>query len=123
MSNADPAASLSPRRQRLSSFENSYAVALQRQRQTGVSQFILRTANPLQPFRTTVRPDCRKPSWRWSLEQKWAALSPPKNRACVHALPGARLHRFHGRDDRHNHRSVGQDARSFPDGGRHADIV
>ena len=48
MSNTDAAASLSPRRQRLSSFENSYAVALQRQRQTGVSQFILRTANPLQ---------------------------------------------------------------------------
>lgn len=55
MSNTDAAASLSPRRQRLSSFENSYAVALQRQRQTGVSQFILRTANPLQSFRTTSR--------------------------------------------------------------------
>lgn len=55
MSNADSAAFLSPRRQCLSSFENSYAVALQRQRQTGVSQFILRTANPLQPFRTTSR--------------------------------------------------------------------
>lgn len=46
---------LSPRRQQLSSFENSYAVALQRRRHSGVSQFILRTSDPLQPFRTTSR--------------------------------------------------------------------
>ena len=53
MSPATPAPQLSLRRGQLSSFENSYAVALQRQRHSGVSQFILRTPNPLQPFRTT----------------------------------------------------------------------
>ena len=46
---------LSPRRRQLSSFEHSYAVALQRRRCSGVRQFILRTGNPLQPFRTTSR--------------------------------------------------------------------
>lgn len=55
MSLADRLSRLSPRRQQLSSFENSYAVALQRRRQSGVSQFILRTSDPLQPFRTTSR--------------------------------------------------------------------
>lgn len=49
---------LSPRRQRLSSFERCYAVALQRREHGGV-QFILRTGNPLQPLRTTSRPPSR----------------------------------------------------------------
>lgn len=55
MSHADHSSLLSPRRQQLSSFEHSYAVALQRRRHSGVSQFILRTCDPLQPFRTTSR--------------------------------------------------------------------
>lgn len=55
MSHADYSSLLSPRRQQLSSFEHSYAVALQRRRQSGVSQFILRTDNPLQLYRTTSR--------------------------------------------------------------------
>jgi hypothetical protein len=46
---------LSSRRQLLSSFDHCYAVGLQRRRHSGTSQFILRTSNPLQPFRTTSR--------------------------------------------------------------------
>lgn len=49
------AENLSPRRQLLSSFDRCYAVGVQRRRHSGVSQFILRTGNPLQPFRTTSR--------------------------------------------------------------------
>ena len=55
MTNADTMPLLSPRRQQLSSFENSYKVAIQRRRHSGVSQFILRTSDALQPFRTTSR--------------------------------------------------------------------
>lgn len=44
---------LSPRRQQLSSFDRCYAVGIQKRRHSGVNQFILRTGNPLQPFRTT----------------------------------------------------------------------
>lgn len=43
----------SPLRARLASFENAYAVAVQKHRETGVPQFVLRTGNPLQPFRVT----------------------------------------------------------------------
>lgn len=46
---------LSPRRQLLSSFDRCYAVGVQKRRHGGVSQLILRTGNPLQPFRTTSR--------------------------------------------------------------------
>lgn len=46
---------LSPRRQLLSSFDRCYAVGIQRRRHSGANQFILRTDNPLQPFRTTSR--------------------------------------------------------------------
>lgn len=46
---------LSSRRQQLSSFDHCYAVGLQRRRHSGVSQFVLRTDNPLQPFRTSSR--------------------------------------------------------------------
>jgi hypothetical protein len=53
MSNVDSMPLLSPRRQRLASFENAYAVALRKRRQSGRSQFILKTANPVQPFRAT----------------------------------------------------------------------
>lgn len=46
---------LSPRRQRLASFEHAYAVALRKRGQSGRSHFIVRTGNPVQPFRTTSR--------------------------------------------------------------------
>lgn len=52
MANSAP---LSPRRQLLTSFESCYAVAIQRQHQTGQSQLILRTGRLLQPFRITAR--------------------------------------------------------------------
>jgi hypothetical protein len=50
---------LSPRRLQLSSFENSYKVAIQRRKHSGTRQYILRTGDPLQPFRTTSRPPAR----------------------------------------------------------------
>ena len=50
-----PAQALSPRRAVLTSFDHCYAVGLQRRRHSGVSQFILRTGDPLQPFRTSSR--------------------------------------------------------------------
>lgn len=46
---------LSPHRQLLSSFDHCYAVGIQKRRHSGMNQFILRTGNPLQPFRTTSR--------------------------------------------------------------------
>lgn len=46
---------LSPWRAQLAGFEHAYAVALQRRRQFGVCQFIIRTGNPIQPFRTSSR--------------------------------------------------------------------
>ena len=46
---------LSPRRHLRSSFDRCYAVGIQRRMHSGVNQFILRTGNPLQPFRTTSR--------------------------------------------------------------------
>lgn len=44
---------LSARRHKLASFEHAYAVALRRRGHSGRCQFILRTGNPVQPFRTT----------------------------------------------------------------------
>lgn len=55
MSNTELMPLLSPGRRRLASYENAYAVALQKRRQSGASQFILKTNNPVQPFRTTSR--------------------------------------------------------------------
>ena len=46
---------LSQRRLLLSSFHRCYAVGVQRRRQTGESQLVLQTGNPMQPFRTTSR--------------------------------------------------------------------
>ncbi len=45
--------SLSPRRGQLASFDHAYRVAIQHCRATGVQQYVLRTGDPLQPFRTT----------------------------------------------------------------------
>ena len=35
----------------LASFENAYAVAIQLRENTGIDQFVVRTDNPIQPFR------------------------------------------------------------------------
>ena len=37
----------------LASIENAYAVAIQLRESTGIDQFVVRTANPLQPFRVS----------------------------------------------------------------------
>jgi hypothetical protein len=44
----------SPLRARLASFEHAYAVAVQRRRETGRNQLVVRTNNPMQPFRVTT---------------------------------------------------------------------
>jgi hypothetical protein len=46
---------LSARRSSLASFENAYAVAIQLRETTGVDQFVVRTDNPIQPFRVSRR--------------------------------------------------------------------
>lgn len=51
--------SISPRRTRLASFENCYAVAVQLCETTGVGQFVIRTDTPIQPFRVTPREPLR----------------------------------------------------------------
>ncbi|MFZ5700774.1 MAG: hypothetical protein ACOY4P_05405 [Pseudomonadota bacterium] len=55
MSDAEPLPLLSPRRGRLAGWEHSYRVAVQRRTASGKEQFILRTGNPLQPYRVTSR--------------------------------------------------------------------
>lgn len=47
---------LSPRRGHLAGFENSYRVAVQRRRAGGAYQYVIRTGNPVQPFRVTSDP-------------------------------------------------------------------
>lgn len=54
-SNMSDTEHFSPRRQEISSFDRCYAVGVQRRRHSGVIQLILRTGNPLRPFRTTSR--------------------------------------------------------------------
>lgn len=50
-------ATLSPLRSKLAGFENCYKVALRRRTVSGRDQFVVRTGNPIQPFRvTTQRP-------------------------------------------------------------------
>jgi hypothetical protein len=44
---------VSARRRSLASFENVYAVAIQLRENTGVDQFVVRTDNPIQPFRVS----------------------------------------------------------------------
>ncbi|ATI56845.1 MULTISPECIES: hypothetical protein [Sphingomonas] len=43
----------SARRGRLASFENAYAVAVQRREDTGADQYVIATGNPVQPFRVS----------------------------------------------------------------------
>lgn len=45
-----------PRHRHLATFEHCYRVAIQRRRATGRQQFVIRTGDPRQPFRTTSRP-------------------------------------------------------------------
>lgn len=47
---------LSSARARLASFEHAYALATQLKRATGRDQFVVRTANPMQPVRVTTQP-------------------------------------------------------------------
>jgi hypothetical protein len=44
---------LSPARARLAGFPHAYACAIQRRTATGRNQFVIRTRNPIQPFRVT----------------------------------------------------------------------
>lgn len=53
MTRVPPSEAASPKRATLASYENAYAVAVQMRRATGRPQFVLRTGNPLQPFRVT----------------------------------------------------------------------
>jgi hypothetical protein len=48
-----PLAEASSKPTTLACFENAYAVAVQMRHHTGRPQFVLRTGNPLQPFRVT----------------------------------------------------------------------
>lgn len=59
MSDARRTPLLSARRHQLASFEHAYRVAIQRRRASGIQQFILRTGDPMQPFRTTGRAPVR----------------------------------------------------------------
>ena len=47
---------LSPKRARLASFENAYAVATQLRRASGQDQYVIRTSEPLQPILVTPAP-------------------------------------------------------------------
>lgn len=46
--------SLSPLRAKLAGFEHAYSVAIQLRKSTGRNQFVVRTGNPIQPFRVTA---------------------------------------------------------------------
>lgn len=44
---------MSPLRARLAGVSHSYAIAVQRRTLTGRNQFVIRTGDPIQPFRVT----------------------------------------------------------------------
>jgi hypothetical protein len=46
---------IAPAARTLASFDNAYAVAVQLRETTGVDQFVVRTGNPIQPFRVSRR--------------------------------------------------------------------
>jgi hypothetical protein len=46
---------LSPRREMLASFENAYAVAVQRRIASGQQQYVIRTGDVVQAYRVTSR--------------------------------------------------------------------
>tara|TARA_R110000787_G_scaffold282863_2_gene395063 strand:+ start:12561 stop:12761 length:201 start_codon:yes stop_codon:yes gene_type:complete len=57
----DIMAQLSPLRSVLAGFDRSYAIAIQRRTTTGRDQFVIRTGDPIQPFRVTeTRPANRE---------------------------------------------------------------
>lgn len=47
---------ISPLRARLASFEHAYAVALRLRFETGADQYIVRTGDPIRPFRISAHP-------------------------------------------------------------------
>ena len=53
MTNVSSLQPCSSKRAALASFDHAYAVALQRRRETGRPHFVLRTGDPLQPFRVS----------------------------------------------------------------------
>jgi hypothetical protein len=59
---------LSPLRARLASFEHAYAVATQLRETTGRNPFVVRTGNPVQPFRvvTTLPANDEEPLVRFA---------------------------------------------------------
>lgn len=46
---------LSPLRTQLAGFDACYQIALRRRATSGRNQFVVRTGNPIQPFRVTAR--------------------------------------------------------------------
>ena len=46
--------SLSPRRARLASLQNAYAVAVRLRETSGINQFVVGTGDPIQPFRVAA---------------------------------------------------------------------
>ncbi|BAK66601.1 hypothetical protein GGQ82_004434 [Sphingobium olei] len=63
MSPPDQSNGFSPLRQKLSSFDNAYKIALILRRDKGVPHYVVRGILPLQAYRVTTRP----PAWpdRW----------------------------------------------------------
>ncbi|MDN4633951.1 hypothetical protein QCD71_20745 [Sphingomonas sp. PsM26] len=58
------------RRSSLASFENAYPVAIKLLENTGVDQFVVRTDNPIQPFRVSrCRPHHPESLSPWSPDQ------------------------------------------------------
>lgn len=55
MTLAHQSEALSPHRARLASFDHAYAVALRLRRATGRLHYVVRTHDPLQPYRVTDR--------------------------------------------------------------------
>lgn len=56
-----PIGAVSPKRAALASYANAYAVAIQQRTATGRPQFVLRTDDPMQPFRvSTIGPTRRQ---------------------------------------------------------------
>lgn len=60
---------LSPRRSRLASFENAYAVAVQLRETTGTDQYVIGTGVPSNPSASAgASPHCQGAFTRWSRE-------------------------------------------------------
>jgi hypothetical protein len=87
---------LSPRRGRLASFENAYAVAVQLRESTGTDQYVIGTGDPLQPFFASAgaSPHCQGAFTRWSREVRSvqpmmsAAFGPSSASSCAQYVCG-----------------------------------